>query len=304
MTAPTHPFVYRAFGLLIHSDIQLVTLPQLDDDGTCQPQVTIHRLETIPDFPDSPREASEWFRPTAQRIDFYMPNLACFSILNGDTIFVSPVADARPEHLFLFIMGRCMGMLLYQRNHLVMHGSCVCKDGRAILISGASGAGKSTLAAAFVSHGWKLLTDDISMTTVTDSEVIVQSSYPSQKLWQDGISHFNIDPDSRHSLWQLQRKEKFTVTRPDIFAEGTAQLSRFVYLECCPDGEPTVTPVTDFNTVSLWFQNTYRIYMLPKQQRQQCFQQCINAAQMVPMFYVKRTADWNCLDTIYQQLTL
>ena len=41
-----------------------------------------------------------------------------------------------------------------------MHGSCVCKDGNAVLVTGSPGAGKSGLALRLLSRGFELVADD------------------------------------------------------------------------------------------------------------------------------------------------
>ena len=51
--------------------------------------------------------------------------------------------------------------MLQHRGYLVLHGSAVLVNGRAVVFSGDSGAGKSTLAASMVHHGYQLITDDV-----------------------------------------------------------------------------------------------------------------------------------------------
>jgi HPr kinase/phosphorylase len=41
-----------------------------------------------------------------------------------------------------------------------MHGSCIARDGDAVLIVGPSGTGKSDLALRLLSHGFQLIADD------------------------------------------------------------------------------------------------------------------------------------------------
>jgi HPr kinase/phosphorylase len=50
-----------------------------------------------------------------------------------------------------------------------MHGSCVSKDGNAILLVGPAGSGKSDLVLRLLSHGFELVADD--QVTITDGIV-------------------------------------------------------------------------------------------------------------------------------------
>jgi hypothetical protein len=51
-------------------------------------------------------------------------------------------------------------MLLSHEDVVLVHGACVVREGRGVLLCGASGAGKSTLAFACARAGWAYLTDD------------------------------------------------------------------------------------------------------------------------------------------------
>ncbi|MBU0678509.1 MAG: hypothetical protein KJ626_10365 [Verrucomicrobia bacterium] len=48
------------------------------------------------------------------------------------------------------------------RSHYLVHAGCVCRDGKAIAISGVSGMGKSTLTSYLVSRGMGFLSDEVA----------------------------------------------------------------------------------------------------------------------------------------------
>ena len=68
----------------------------------------------------------------------------------GNRISFSPAAGAEETAVRLYLLGTCMGALLFQRKLLPLHGSAVVINGKAYAFVGDSGAGKSTLAAAFL----------------------------------------------------------------------------------------------------------------------------------------------------------
>lgn len=77
-------------------------------------------------------------------------------------VWLTPAAVAdRPylRHHFL----DAVGFLLVDLRYLApVHGACVVRNGRGVLLCGESGAGKSSLAYACARHGWTYVSDDAS----------------------------------------------------------------------------------------------------------------------------------------------
>lgn len=67
-------------------------------------------------------------------------------------------------------LNRCIFSQIFDR--LLLHGGVVERDGRAVVITGTSGAGKSTLVAALCLHGWRLLTDEITIVSSRDGSLM------------------------------------------------------------------------------------------------------------------------------------
>src|SRR3546814_19249776 len=67
--------------------------------------------------------------------------------------------DAAPlplaQGLLAAEMGMNLQMALGWRRHVLLHASCVEKNGRALAMTGASGSGKSPLAAMMGERGWR-----------------------------------------------------------------------------------------------------------------------------------------------------
>jgi serine kinase of HPr protein (carbohydrate metabolism regulator) len=53
-----------------------------------------------------------------------------------------------------------------------VHGTSVARDGKAVLITGASGAGKSDLALRLIDRGAKLVSDDYTILTQVEGQLI------------------------------------------------------------------------------------------------------------------------------------
>ena len=83
--------------------------------------------------------------------------------------------DAAPVSLAHGLLAAEMGMNLQMalgwRRHLLLHASCVEKDGRALLMTGMSGSGKSTLSAMLGELGWRFMGDEFALLDIDTGEV-------------------------------------------------------------------------------------------------------------------------------------
>lgn len=288
-------YTYHAFGLNISSQL---AIEMLEPVSPCEADVTICRG-------DLSGQAEEF---SAHGISFapgdfffHIPDGGSFRIQSGTTITVDPLPGVPDGLLAVYIMGSCFGAILHQRGLLPLHGSCVAKDGEAVLITGDSGAGKSTLAAEFLRHGWKLLTDDVAVVLDIDSgKPVVQSSYPSQKLWQDAIDRYGRDGETL-PLWQEERKEKFSIRVRD-YQEGQVPLKKVVRLIPTPS-DCRAEPVEGFTKVDQLLRNTYRSGMIPREQYQRHFQRCVTLASAVKMAFLYRSETNDSAETLYRWVT-
>jgi hypothetical protein len=160
---------YRLYGLNIRSDIEL---PARTGSATV-PDLTITRGATRP-VPSRPepgevmvelalgdegghsltRTTSGYVSRFYGTADFhYTPDLARIT---------AHAADAASEPLLPILTASSVPAFhLLMRGNVVLHGSAVEQDGRAVALLGPSGAGKSTIAAALCNAGLALVTDDV-----------------------------------------------------------------------------------------------------------------------------------------------
>jgi len=121
-------------------------------------------------YPDVQGEAADFtvrLRPVKPWRRWFRPSI----FIAGDHW----LADAAPLSLAHGLLAAEMGMNLQMalgwRRHLLLHASCVEKDGRALLMSGESGSGKSTLAAMLGEKGWRFLGDEFVLVDLVDGRV-------------------------------------------------------------------------------------------------------------------------------------
>ena len=99
------------------------------------------------------------------------------------TSYASPGVSAQTiEHLY---QNQAMPLALSLQKKLVLHGSAIEMDGRAIAFLAESGRGKSTLAASFSSNGYRFLTDDGLFIDRKKNQYFVRPGHPSIRLWDD-----------------------------------------------------------------------------------------------------------------------
>lgn len=115
------------------------------------------------------------------------------------------IPDAAPLPLAMGLLAAEMGMnlqmALAQRRYLLLHASCVERDGRAVLMTGVSGAGKSTLAALMMARGWRLMGDEFAL---VDPETGLVHGFPrliSLKNQSVGVVE-RAFPGGRFGPWQ------------------------------------------------------------------------------------------------------
>lgn len=153
-------------------------------------------------------------------------------IKNGRSIRMQIRKDAPAEKVCMFVFGTCLKTAMLQRGHLFsLHGSCLCRDGRAVLLTGPSGAGKSTLAAVMLKNGWRFMADDITFYRITAGGVRVISSCALQKLWKDAKEQYAGDRTAYHFMSRDGGTEKFYVSTGNAFFNGEADLALAVIME-------------------------------------------------------------------------
>lgn len=285
----------QAFGLSIASELRINGIP----DAFCgsAPDVQIVCTDLTPyAIPD------DCYQIKQGDIRFSYDNAGLFRITNGNLIEVDPYPACAESKLGVYLMGSCMGAILHQRGFMPLHGSCVTDGKRSILITGDSGAGKSTLAAEFLKRGWKLLTDDVSAVYDVEGTPMVQSSYPSQKLWQDALDRYERPEEDIHSLYSRDDQEKFGVDVSRFFHDGACPL-RMVIRLLPADAPCSISPIESMAKVDQLMRNTYRSFMIAPRDRQRHFQRCVTLSTKIPMALVIRENGKQCAETLYEMIT-
>ena len=285
--------LYKAFGLTIASELPIPQLPVAEEE-TADVRIVRADLSML-----TPEDVKSVFTHTV-----IQPTTTdtLFRITGGDLIEADVAENDTEDFVAMYLMGSCMGAILVQRGFMLLHGSCVTDGKRSVLITGDSGADKSTTAAEFLRRGWKLLTDDVTCILDRDGLPMVQSSYPSQKLWQDALDHYDKTDNDIHSLYFSEEREKFGVNVSDSFFDGVCPLSMVVRL-IAADHECMITPIEGMAKVDQLLRNTYRMYLIEKQHQQRHFQRCVTMSTKIPMALAVRENGKQCAAILYDKIT-
>lgn len=253
--------IYKAFGLNIKSVIPLPELTVLDHqqsgfDLEVEIGDLVHQWEQTADL-------NRYIHVFGSMVLFHVPGTAIYGIENGKKIIVSPMEGSHPDHIRLYLLGTCMGVILMQRNILPLHGSAVVINGKAYAIVGDSGAGKSTLASAFLKKGFLLVSDDVIPVTLSNEGIpFVTPAYPQQKLWEESLHAFRMDSEGFKPI--IDREKKFAVPVPSQFAAESKQLAGIFELVKTHHTEAEIVPITNLMRFHTLFNHTYRNFLLAR----------------------------------------
>lgn len=152
---------YLYAGLRLASEIPLPELTPCRFEGITV-DVTIRYAEIVDAVPE-PRQLGVAYRAAVDEFLLEVPGVASYRVVQGCSIEIQPVCSADPDAVRLILLGPVMAAMAQQRGDLVFHAAALASEGGARLLAGASGVGKSTFAAALVSQGLCLMTDELAI---------------------------------------------------------------------------------------------------------------------------------------------
>lgn len=170
---------YRAFGLNVHSEIELPELPEADGP----PDVSV-----VLGPAGVPGQAWQSGRQSWGELGLawvFQPAWGAIRVEGGVRFTVEKRGGLSEEGIRVWLLGPAFAILLHQRQMFVLHGSAVALDGAAVVFLGESGAGKSTAAYACARAGLPVLSDDIVPVNFDNRTPVVRP----------GIPHLRLAPD-------------------------------------------------------------------------------------------------------------
>ncbi|MFT4143055.1 MAG: hypothetical protein QM644_01260 [Mobilitalea sp.] len=276
---------YHAFGLIIESDIPMEELLLTGVDIS---DVEIKKGE-VPNVLENALVNTETFKVSKNEYLASIKEVGKFYVAKGKYILYEPIDGLNIEIIKLYLLGSCMGAILYQRGILPLHGSCIKIADKAVIITGASGAGKSTIAAALRQKGCLSLSDDVIAINFTDNELWAIPSYPGIKLWEDALVRLSIGSDKR-SLGRCQDEyTKYALKNVDEFYNHPQEISFIFEVVPTEQTDVVIEEVFGAKKLELIVNNMFKGLIAEAMGlRSWYYKQCVTIAACTKIYCIKR----------------
>lgn len=292
----TPPYLYSVYGLNIASYLPCPELLL----GTGRPDVTIC-YGTVPESLANARSKGICYQATPNQFLLAVDGVGRYLICNGHKLIIERSPHAEDEAVRLFLLGSVLGALLQQRGVLVLHGSAIVVNGRAVVFLGHSGMGKSTLSAAFSKKGYSVASDDLCAVTCTETEKpLLYPGFPQLKLWLDSCIKLGEDP---RGLCRIRSKlEKYALPLQGFYSNPLPLEKLYVL---------TTTNIQKFELITLngpekfmaLVNHTYRRCYLRGMDRLNVHaSQCAMVAKKNTVIRVNRPSESFLLDELVERL--
>lgn len=280
---------YTVYGLTIKSDVLLPELICADSQDLKTVDCEIH-YGLVDEEIKQTIARGKMAQYTPQKIWFHIKALATFIIVDGTQIIIDKCQDGKEERIRLYLLGTCLGFILFQKNRLVIHGGTVCINNKGMIFTGKSGAGKSTLTSALRLKGYGFVTDDLSV-LVKNGYPEVESGYPQQKLCEDAMKNLGYNRDHYQQIGEGSRM-KYLIPVKDQFVNQSVPLQGICEITLGQVEHVEIQYLRGSEKINALYQNIYNIdfkeYMGINPDY---FKHCISVAQKIPIYRIIRPQD-------------
>ena len=250
----TQPHWYRAFGLLIRSDLDL---PEYRPSEAGREDIRIRSGTRARDLRQQVEAEVEDIRGahlTPDGMLLHVERVGDYIIRDGHEIDVSPLPEVEIDMLRLYLVGSVMGALMHQRGKFLLHGAAVLSPKGVSVFVGPSGAGKSTLTLHLAKAGYPVLSDDTLPLSDEDGQIVAWPGAQLFKLWDDALRVGGHTPDDLRKVSQRYGKYFFEHACPA--PDRATPVSEVFVLE---RGDAfSITPLSGLDAVTALNENTYR----------------------------------------------
>lgn len=248
---------YQLCGWRLRSEIPLPGSKVLSE-GDALPDVVVRYGSVAAPDPEAQRVFPGLVVFNNDECCLDVPKSGRFLIRRGREVVVEPYPDATDSDVRLFLLGTVFGVLCHQRQLYPLHAACLKIGDAAIAICGDSGRGKSTLAAALVSRGHTMLTDDVTVIDLAaGAKPLVWPALPRIRLWRQSLEAMGLDAAPLEQD-RIQLDKYLWPVSDQAFCQEPVALSGIVVLEWQDDAVPVLKPVPLLQSVVTLGEQVYR----------------------------------------------
>jgi hypothetical protein len=291
---------YSISGLCVGSEVELPGLHTATTDCV-RPDVTIWRRQVPTALENASAMGPNW-QIAGKQFLLRVPNVARFLLSGGQEIAFEIEPGGDYDDVPIFLLGTVFGILLHQRERIVLHASAVCVNGKAVLFCGSSGEGKSTLAAALTQRGYPLITDDLCAITVTDAGMpMVHPDGRHLKLWAQAIEQLGMK--ERRGARIRNRLEKFYVDSGGTNTEALPLGVVYALREARPPHTPGIERPNVVDAALIFRRNAYRPLLVNRMgQKANYFRVTTTVANKAGTFFLTRALDFAAMPKVLSSL--
>ena len=222
-------FHYSAFGLFLHSNLEIPGVPSLPHPNR-PPDVEFHLGASPYKEEHAALMAKELTYVSPQILETGEPALRMWRISADNflhiryydgtefwldekrkTVWATWVDGSSLENAASYLFGPILGVLLRLRGITCLHASAVAIRDYSVALVGAEGAGKSTTAAAFAREGHAVISDDIVALVEQAGIFQVMPAYPHLSLWPESVDILFGSPNALPQFTQDWDKRRLSL---------------------------------------------------------------------------------------------
>lgn len=300
-------YYYKAYGLLIASDIPLPPLKTITPTTTVDLTITCRKLPESP-----PLKTTKIYRAglnasfAQDRLDYLWLNwspLISFLAIRGHELVIE-TTQTDLHIISLFTLSEALGLILFQKGYFLLHGSAVRIGSEGVVFLGEPGAGKSTTAAACAQKGYTVIADDLVCIQLKKPGVpVLIPAFPQIKIWQRTIDGLQLHQEKLTPV--REGIDKFSWHSSVEFDENTVPLKEiFVLLPPNQTESSTDRLATSQIPVELLRHFPLADALLNGKALEAYFKQSVIIAQNSPLFRINRPIDFTSLHNFVANLPL
>lgn len=293
---------YQLFNLQVESQLEIPILDKSEETNVL-PDVLIE-LGEIPSISGSILYENSYSQLTQDEYYLEVEHVANYYVSHGNYICIEPIEHLDEGNIILFLLGSILGVLLAQREAVIVHSSSVVIDNHAILFCGNCGAGKSTIATALRLKGFPLLSDDINLLKLaTNNTVNAYKGFPQQKLCENALDQLNIDKSKYTQI--STAKGKYVTHHLTCFPEKMVSLKAIYELRPCDVPYVEIREEKGKAKLIGLMKNLFRLQIRYYTGTSSAFMaQLIQIANNISYFIISRPNDYFCINEMVEKILI